>query len=220
MSEFRNLILAGVAALRDLVLEGHRGAAARWPHGTVGGTPAASALELDEIGRWMKIPRPVVGTQPASDSQYRGRLKKPFTYHRAVGTHDGLIAAVEALGYTGVQYLSAYEVEDPPVWFPLSGGPAVINQNCFGLRSDNFPAGWVSGNPLPSDPVANRQIRALIEVVNRFKRASARFHEIRVDEAKVVTQSWWEGPRDMTSIGYVGKQIGPDREYVTTQLSP
>jgi hypothetical protein len=219
VSEFRNLIVTATAAVRDFIKDGHRLASARWPHGKVAGSPSPIGRELDDIGVWMKIPRPVVGNAPASDSQYRGRLQKPFTYHRAAGRHDGLLAAVEALGYTNVQYLSAFEVQDPPLWVPVGGGPAVINQNCFGLRSDNFPVGWVFGSPIPTNPVIGRQVRALIEVVNRFKRASARLHEIRVGESKVVTQSWWNSSQDMASIGYVGEETGPDREYVTVQAS-
>lgn len=204
-SEFRNLLLALAGSARDFVREGHRSFAARWPHGQVDGSPAAVGEELDLMGEWMKIRRPMLAAAPMSDPLYRELLKDPFSYHRAEGTQRGLIRAVEALGYTQVEYLD---------WFELSG--AVTNQNAFGLKAADFPMGiWNWGEPYPPG-LAGRRLRVLVETILSFKRASARLWELRTVESFVVTQSWWDGGQ-VGDPGYVTTQSGGPTDYVVVE---
>ena len=211
-SEFRRFLVVGASIASDLIQEGNRKIASLWPHGTVAGSPAPQGEELDAIGRWMKIPRPLSGSSLVSDEVYRPTLQRPFSWHRKIGTQDGLIRAVEALGYTGVSYLFWNELQDCPTWTPPVelGGPAVaLNQNAFGLMSKDFPANWVASGGIPTGntEIALR-MRSLIQTVMRYKRASATFWELRSTYAEVVTQSWWEGPQT-SDPGYVSPQNYP-----------
>lgn len=197
------LLVTGAAISADLVQHGHRKIAALWPNGTVSGSPAAQGSELDNIGKWMKIPRPASGTSLVSDGVYRATLQRPFSWHRKTGTIEGLIRAVEALGYSGVTYMSWDELQDVPMWTPHGESVPVENENAFGLRCNGFPANWLSSDGVPSgSDEMSRRIRSLISTVLRAKRASAKFWEIRTSDSKVVTQSWWEGGQS-ADPGYV-----------------
>ena len=217
-SEFRNLIVALASSGVDFLREGHRNLAARWPHGSVNGSLAASGSECDDIGKWMDIPRPMNGVAPMNDATYlKTLLQDPFTYHRAKGTQRGLIQAVQALGYTDVEYLDWFELLDAPTWIPPGATTPVVNQNAFGLKAKNFPVvRWTRGDAIPAGSVGD-QLRRLIEVVHDSKRASSRFWQLRTIDSKVVTQSWWEGGQDLASVDYVRPQWGGAGDYVVTE---
>lgn len=183
--------------------EVHRRNAARWPHGMVGSSPAPVGDDLDDIALWMKIPRFSTGVAvlgpgrfspgvPMPDHLFREILKKPFTYHGSAGRIDGLLFAVQLLGYTGASYLDFDEVKDCPTWVPPGASGPVPNQNAFGLLCPLFPCDWLpaDGVPYPGTP-----LDTLIRTINTFKRASARLVEIRVHQTVVTTQTWWDGPR-------------------------
>lgn len=212
-SNFWRLLVAAASMVRDFLMGGHRMVAAIWPHGTVAGSPAAQGAELDDMGKWMKLPRLGFGRTSVSDDVYRRALQRPFSWHQMAGTMDGLLRAVEALGYSNVRYLAFDELTDCPTWVPPGETLAVLNPNTFGLACDAFPANWLASDAAPVDS----DLQSLIAVVMRSKRASARFWEIRAGESRVVTQAWWEGPQDLTAIEYVGEQVGADRTFVTVK---
>ena len=216
-SDFRNTIVTLSSMGFDFLREGQRGLAARWPHCTTNGSPSASGAECDAIGKWMDIPRPMDGVDPMNDATYLRQLQRPFTYHRAKGTQRGIIQAVEALGYTGVEYLDWFELPNCPTWTPPGSSIAVPNQNAFGLRSKDFPVSrWFQGDAdVPG--VAGDRLRRLVEVIKLTKRASARLWHLRTTDSKVVTQAWWEGGQNLSAIEFVRPQTGGAGDYVVTE---
>lgn len=212
-SNLWRLLVSGASLVRDFLMDGHRKIAALWPHGTVDGSPAPQGDDLDLMGKWMRLPRPGSGSSSVPDSVYRRALQDPFGLHQLAGTEAGLLRAVEALGYTNVRYLAWDDLTDCPTWVPPSASVPIPNQNSFGLACDGFPSNWLASSGSPSDPA----LQSLLVVVMRSKRASATFWEIRSTESRVVTQDWWEGPRDLSSIQYVGETYGADREFVTVR---
>lgn len=204
------LLVTGASITSDLVQEGHRKIASLWPHGVVNGSPAPQGQELDSIGKWMKLPRPARGFDLVSDDVYRSSLQRPFSWHRKIGTIDGLIRAVESLGYTGVEYMYWFELRDCPTWTPPGASAPVLNQNAFGLKCNGFPLNWIGsdGNPAVTNE-SQARLRSLIQTVLRTKRASAKFWELRSTYAKVVTESWWGGDQS-GDPGYVSPQSVPD----------
>ena len=215
------LLVTGASIASDLVQHGHRKIASLWPHGVVNGSPAPQGQELDAIGKWMKLPRSARGTTLVGDDVYRATLQQPFSWHGKIGTIEGLIRAVESLGYTGVTYLFWYELRDCPTWTPPGETTPVLNQNAFGLMCNGFPTNWIGsdGIPVASGEVSAR-LRSVIQTVLRTKRASAKFWEVRSTYAKVVTQAWWEGgqvgdpgyvcPKGYTEDAYVIVKRGGD----------
>lgn len=220
-SNLWRLLAVAASIVRNFVLEARRVLAANWPGGQVDGSPAPRGDELDRIGTWMRIRRPMFGSAPLPDVRYRQILDDPFLYHSAEGTEAGLIRAVEALGYVNVRYMAWDELQVIPTWIPPLPHlqVAIPNHNAFGLQSDNFPTSWelADGFP-PPDGLVNQRLRSLIQAIYRSKRASAKLCEIRVGEQKVVTQGWWDAGQDMGSIEFVGKDLGGgDKEFVVVR---
>lgn len=210
-SEFRKLIQVASSLARDLVLASHRSFAAWWPHGMVASSPAPVGDDLRVISEWMRIPWPMTGSTPMPDAMFREVLKAPFTYHRSAGTVDGLISAVQALGYADVSYMSWEQLKDCPTYVPIGGGTPLFNQNAFGLKCPSFPDSWFSGGSVSS----GSPLDTLIRTVMRSKRASSKLWELRITESRVVSQAWWNGPRDPSSIEYVVLDpLASDLEYV------
>ena len=213
---FRIALLASAAG-RDFLAQTHRALAARWPHGQVQGAPAAVGQELATISKWMRITWPMTGGVPMSDQSFREVLKTPFTYHRSYGTQAGLLAAVAALGYQGARYMDYTELRSPPTWTPPGGGGPVVNQNAFGLICSTFPTNWIQTD---GTPTLGTPLDSLVKTVMKFKRASARFWEIRSGENIVVTQSWWDAGQNPSTLNEVRTQSSSDADpdLVTTTL--
>lgn len=219
-SEFGNLIRSAAGGARDLVRFAFRGLSARWPHSTLAGYPVPSGVELDRIGAWMKIPRPMLDGAPCPDPIYLEILKKPFSFHQAAGTIEGLLASVRALGYSDVRYIDYVELLAPPYLPSTPGGLEVLNQNAFGLESSSFPHSFAYGDPEP-DP--GTPMAALLRVIRANKRASAMLWELRISESLVVTEEWYLAP-DPNNIEYVvtqewwdGAQDLDNIEFVVTE---
>ena len=208
------LLVTGASIASDLVQHGHRKIASLWPHGVVNGSPAPQGQELDAIGKWMKLPRAARGTTLVGDDVYRATLQRPFSWHRKIGTIEGLIRAVESLGYTGVTYLFWYELRDCPTWIPPGESVPVLNQNAFGLMCNGFPTNWIGSDGIPvASGEVNARLRSVIQTVLRTKRASAKFWEVRSTYAKVVTQAWFEGDQ-VGDPGYVCPEGYTEDAYV------
>jgi hypothetical protein len=200
MGEFRNLLKVGASLTRAYMQSVHRKAAARWPHGLVGTSPAATGDDLATIGSWMKIPWAATGIVvsgdnrlsagvPLPDQTYREILKDPFGYHRAKGRIDGIQAALKVLGYTDVIYLDFDDLQHCPTWVPPGATGAQLNQNAFGLACTGFPENW---NYTMGTPVLGSPLDTLIKAVKDVKRASSRLCEIKISFNVVVTQSSYE----------------------------
>lgn len=202
-SEFSNIIHAASAFVSDFLRVAAYGFSARWPHCKVGGTPSARTADLDLIGQWMRIPRPMSGGVPAPDPLYREILKAPFSYHQAAGTEKGLLDAIRALGYYDVRYLSFQELRDPPLVQAVPGGPFVANQNAFGFMSSLFPVSWHAGLAMPS-PGSDMDI--LLRTIRSYKRSSAVIWELNISETWVVSQEWWEGGQDPDNVEVIVSQ--------------
>ena len=199
-SEFSNPIRAAAAFTVDLIRSAHYAFASRWPHGMVGDTPASRHDDLVNIGKWMKIPWPMRDGVLAPDFHYREIVKRPFSYHRSAGTVQGIIAAVQALGYSDVPE----GLLTPPTWPGGPGGSQIINENAFGLASSSFPRSWVGTSPIP-DPSSD--LGTLIRTINKVKRASARLWELRfTNPALVVSQEWSDAGRDPDNVELVVSQ--------------
>lgn len=203
-SDLSRILGAVVAGARDFVAESHRSMVAWWPHGVVGTSPAAVGDELRAISIMFDIPWPMVGSAPMSDQNFREMLKTPFSYHRHFGTQEGLIAAVQALGYQGVQYIDWTDLTNCPTI--SNGGPLLENQNAFGLICPNFPSDWYAATgatPTPGavigDPTPGTPLHLLWSTVMRYKRASAKFWEMKIVENFVVTQTTADPVRTQSS---------------------
>ena len=215
-SDLSRILGAVVAGVRDFVAESHRSMAAWWPHGVVGTSPAAVGDELRAISIMFDIPWPMVGSAPMSDQNFREMLKMPFSYHRHFGTQEGLIAAVQALGYQGVQYIDWTDLTNCPTI--SNGGPPFENQNAFGLICSNFPSDWYAATgaiPTPGavigEPTPGTALHLRWATVMRYKRASATFWEMKIVENFVVTQTTADPVRTQSSSD-------PTPNLVTTTL--
>lgn len=227
-SDLNRFVKVAASLSRRFIQEAHRRIAATWPHGVVGTSPAPVGEDLKRIATWTRIPwfgTGIVSTStgnltagvPLPDQTFREVLKKPFTYHRSQGRVDGLLLAVSVLGYAGASYLDWQEVFDCPTWVPPGGGGPVPNQNAFGLLCPLFPQDWQLSMGAPA---LGTPLDTLIRVINETKRASARLVEIRRTQNVVVTQSWWDGPRDPSNVVIVRTQSSTDVAPVKVTSRP
>lgn len=214
MGELRTLIVVASSLSRRFIRELHFRFAGWWPHGEVDRSPAATGEAMAKIARWMKIPWFATGVViqgttrvnpgvPMSDKNFREYLKDPFNYHQSAGRQDGLLTAIQILGYHEARYMEWYELEECPTWTPPGASVPVQNQNAFGILCPNFPGDWKPSQGLPA---AGTPIDTLMAVINQYKRASARLCELRVSYLQVVTQTWWDGPRDPNNVQLVRSQ--------------
>ena len=221
-SKLSDLLHAAAGFTTDLTRFAFCGFSAKWPHAKIGSTPVPRGRDLDLIGDWMRIPRPMIEGAPASDLIYREILKKPFTFHQSAGTVEGLLAAVRGLGYSDVRYIDFPELLTPPMLQQVSGGPLVLNQNAFGLESSTFPQSFAYGD---LEPAEGTPMAALLRVIRAYKRASAMLWELRITDSLVVTeewaaspdpdnvefvvtQEWWDGAQDPDGIEFVVTEPG------------
>ena len=192
-SDYAKLLKVAVAGAKALVVDTHRGFAARWPHGAVDGDPAPVGADLRSIASWMRIPWFMDGPVPMSDHAFRKVLQSPFSYHRSAGRVDGLVSAVGLLGYSGVRYMDWTQLKTPPMVTPIGGGALVPNQNAFGLYCSKFPVDGLQSDGAPTPGTA---LDILVRTIMKYKRASATFWELRISQAFVMDQGWWDAGQD------------------------
>ena len=221
-SKLSDLLHAAAGFTTDLTRFAFCGFSAKWPHAQIGLTPVPRGRDLDLIGDWMRIRRPMIDGAPAPDPLYLEILKSPFTFHRSAGTTEGLLAAVRSLGYSDVRYIDFPELLTPPLLPQVSGGPLVLNQNTFGLESSTFPQSFAYGDP---EPVDGTSMAVLLRTIREYKRASSMLWELRISDSLVVTeewaalpdpdnvefvvtQEWWDGAQDPDAIEFVVTEPG------------
>lgn len=207
IGDLQIIVRAAASLCRTVLMFVHQRSAARWPHGTVAGAPAANGDDLVRIALWERIPWPSGGTNgadapgaPLPDHTFRQALKDPFGYHRSAGRADGLTNAMATLGYLDATHMDYTQLTNGPTWVPPGASGPELNQNAFGVQSPSFPSEWTLAD---GEPAFGTPMYAIVSMIRKHKRASARLCEVRRAPKKVVTQSWWEAGQNPATINYV-----------------